>query len=462
MLAQGLAVAVAMTVVERAKVLGFVTERAPEITFLSLYGLVTVVSPYMTNKLGETARPVNRRLAVHGRGRTLLVERAMTDFGMDVAFERASRKFEEHYGIKVGRTTMLRVVEGHGERAVQYVAHRLECELLAAELDREPTACEELGAADEQEPPGRRSDVARGAGVGSRGSESNRLEAHDDDLRPAPVDTMLAELDGCEIRTGKLVPIEGSNELTPVRKLPKRRRETDWRDVRVGLVRPLDSDKASYAASLGSYDDMVARLEALGAMRGARRNTTWVKVVDGGNGLREALDRKLSGPTILDKPHCRSHLFDAAKKIEPDIAPHPRVNRWTTQLASGSVDAVIAEVEGWRPPDWTEEEEAALQARETLKIEHPALDRMRQLAAHLHRFHDAVQYDDFKAAGYPIGDGEVESAHRVIPQPRLKLPGTWWLPENVDRILALRVLRENGWWDDFWAEPPSPRHAAAA
>ena len=60
---------------------------------------------------------------------------------------------------------------------------------------------------------------------------------------------------------------------------------------------------------------------------------------------------------------------------------------------------------------------------------------------------------DYKAAldqGLPIGSGEIESAHRYIIQQRLKLPGAWWTPDNVDSMLALRVIRANNKWDEYW------------
>jgi len=38
------------------------------------------------------------------------------------------------------------------------------------------------------------------------------------------------------------------------------------------------------------------------------------------------------------------------------------------------------------------------------------------------------------------------------PKERLKLPGTWWHLENVDFMLALRLIRANGWWENFWEE----------
>jgi hypothetical protein len=65
------------------------------------------------------------------------------------------------------------------------------------------------------------------------------------------------------------------------------------------------------------------------------------------------------------------------------------------------------------------------------------------------------QYLDYKGAlekGLPIGSGEVESAHRYIIQHRLKLPGAWWKAENVEPMLALRVVRANEDWDTYWGQ----------
>jgi hypothetical protein len=61
-----------------------------------------------------------------------------------------------------------------------------------------------------------------------------------------------------------------------------------------------------------------------------------------------------------------------------------------------------------------------------------------------------LDYDKFKTLGYPIGSGEIESAHKSIPQKRLKIPGASWKADSIDPMLALRILRANDWWDDFW------------
>ena len=62
---------------------------------------------------------------------------------------------------------------------------------------------------------------------------------------------------------------------------------------------------------------------------------------------------------------------------------------------------------------------------------------------------------DYKTAlenDWPIGSGEIESAHRYIIQERLKLPGAWWKAANADSMLALRIVRANELWDDYWEQ----------
>jgi len=75
--------------------------------------------------------------------------------------------------------------------------------------------------------------------------------------------------------------------------------------------------------------------------------------------------------------------------------------------------------------------------------------RAHSLAKYLTRFADAVDYEKARASGYPTGSGEIESAHRYIPQKRLKIPGAGWAPATINPMLALRVMRENDWWESF-------------
>jgi hypothetical protein len=60
-------------------------------------------------------------------------------------------------------------------------------------------------------------------------------------------------------------------------------------------------------------------------------------------------------------------------------------------------------------------------------------------------------YQRALAAELPIGSGEIESAHRYVIQQRLKLAGAWWKEETAADMLALRTLRANGEWNQYWA-----------
>jgi hypothetical protein len=64
---------------------------------------------------------------------------------------------------------------------------------------------------------------------------------------------------------------------------------------------------------------------------------------------------------------------------------------------------------------------------------------------------DQLNYREALAEGLPIGSGEIESAHRYVAQKRLKLPGAW---RHAEPMLALRINRLNGDWQDYWAGLP--------
>ena len=50
-----------------------------------------------------------------------------------------------------------------------------------------------------------------------------------------------------------------------------------------------------------------------------------------------------------------------------------------------------------------------------------------------------MKYDEYLAAGLPIGSGMIESAHRHVLQSRMKLAGQHWAPIRADRLAQLRA-----------------------
>lgn len=376
---------VSQRVVAAAEAGGLKVERRPQVQVMTLFGRVRVESPYLWVP-GRSARPVQDRMGLWNGMRTPAVERALTDFGSEESFGQSAKRFEEHYGFAVDRTTVLRVVESHARRAESFLEKRF--------------------------------DAARG--------EFAKPLAE----RPG-VDRMMVQLDGCEIRTGTLVE-SGSEEKT-VRGVPKRRRKEEWREVRVGLARPLDEVDATCVARMDAYAPVTEQLFSAACVRGLSSRTEVIAVADGGQGLREEVQAQFVGSRfIYDRPHLKQHLYEAAEAMGlKEAARESWVADQIGRIDGGRVEAVLDRLR-----------------------EHKGRGKKRvgALIAHLTRFEDAVDYDAFRAEGLPIGSGEVESAHRTIPQKRLKLPGAWWRPDNVNPMLALRVVRRNGWWNELWAE----------
>jgi hypothetical protein len=59
-----------------------------------------------------------------------------------------------------------------------------------------------------------------------------------------------------------------------------------------------------------------------------------------------------------------------------------------------------------------------------------------------------MQYPRFRAEGWPIGSGMVESAHKLVVEDRLKGEGMHWADVNVNPLLALRNAVCNDRWDE--------------
>ena len=373
--------------------LGLKVHRSKMIEFEYIFGPVGIESPYMWLKECGGIRPTSELLGLNARGRSELVNRALTDFGAEESFGHASKRFEEHYGWAIGRTSILRVVEAEAVRAEEFVERKIE---------------EQLKKYEVSEP-------------GSKGEKD--------------VATMLVELDGCEIRTGKLSLAPGGG-VTPIRKNPSRIRKTLWRDVRDGLARPMDSKTPLCVSGLTSYPIIVRQLLGVACLVGLTDKTTVVGVTDGGNGLSAELAVQMPNFIhILDKPHLASHLNQAAEAAGKSKADRDTwVGEKLEQCHHGNAAQVIDECKTHKGR---------------------GKKRATQLGGYIEKFEASVNYDEFEKQGYPIGAGEGESLHRTLSQKRMKLPGAWWNEENVNPMLALRVIRQNDWWGEFWAEKPA-------
>ncbi len=154
----------ASVVTKKAKAAGLTIHRCKRIKYLSLFGAIEIPSPYLRNKkTGRGARPVKNQLKIKHGDRSLAVQRALTDFGVEESFGQAAKRFKEHYGWEINRATVRREVEETAQKAHNFVEVKLF--------------------------------IARLRSLKSLTTKPN-------------VEQLLVELDGCHIRTGIVQAVE--------------------------------------------------------------------------------------------------------------------------------------------------------------------------------------------------------------------------------------------------------------
>ena len=62
-----------------------------------------------------------------------------------------------------------------------------------------------------------------------------------------------------------------------------------------------------------------------------------------------------------------------------------------------------------------------------------------------------MRYDEYLAAGFPIGSGVIEGACRHLVKDRMERTGMKWRPCGAEAMLRTRALYLNGDWDTFHA-----------
>ena len=207
------------------------------------------------------------------------------------------------------------------------------------------------------------------------------------------------------------------------------------KEVRTGLVQRDGDADPLYAARHGDYSKICDQMFALASSLGLGFDTDVIGVCDGGNGLREALEVVFAElKFVLDYEHVKKHFRETAEALGIDEGARKKWVRSFTELL-------------W-VDDWEDQVDIVLGRLRALQST-AENDRLRRLINFLDAYSDAVAFGEFLAKNWPTGSGKVESAHRHLVQERLKLAGACWLVENINPMMALRVIKTNGWWDEY-------------
>lgn len=162
-----------------------------------------------------------------------------------------------------------------------------------------------------------------------------------------------------------------------------------------------------------------------------------VAVMDGEKALWNVLSFFLpTAVCILDIFHVIERLWNAAHVFhrENSAPAHAFVTRHLRMLLEGKVGRVIGGL------------------RQMMQKHHLSASQRRALQTVIGYFENNrnhMRYDEYLAAGYPIGSGVAEGACRHLVKDRMEQTGMRWTLEGAQALLSLRAIYLNGDWQDF-------------
>ncbi len=279
---------------------------------------------------------------------------------------------------------------------------------------------------DVSRPTAERSTEAAGAAyVAWQTAEVERIEK---ELPPPPAgpERQFMSVDGA------MVPLVGGN----------------WAEVKtlaLGEVLPpveikgeqvVHTDKLSYFSRL-TDSNTFQRLSLVEThRRGVETAGAVAAVTDGADWIPEFIDfHRPDAVRILDFPHAGDHLSIVGQAIfgEGSAQAQSWLAEQMHKLKHSGPIAVLGEAS-------------------ELVTAHPDLSELGKELAYLEKRTALMQYPQFQAAGWPIGDGAVESANKLVVEARLKGSGMHWARDHVDPMVALRDIACNDRWDEAWPQ----------
>jgi len=183
-----------------------------------------------------------------------------------------------------------------------------------------------------------------------------------------------------------------------------------------------------------------AHLAAQRRRRDPARAKPTVCLFDGEQALwQEWLEEFSDTVGILDIFHVLERLWEAAHCFHPEKSREAEafVTARLGLLLEGRVGGVIR---GLR------------QMKTKHALRGPKAKALTQVANYLNNNRDFMRYDEYLAAGYPIGSGVAEGACRHLVKDRLEQTGMRWTVAGAQAMLHVRATYLNGEWEAFWEQ----------
>lgn len=316
------------------------------------------------------------------------------------SFELAAENFADSVGGAMSRDSIRRITQGWGqqvERQRQAAAERANAPGQVGESPRDRRVAE----------------VEAIEGQGNISTDGGMILVRGERWKEVKL-TVVSEV---EVRVASARAVEASRSS---------RRE---QDPRVKL------HKHSYQGGLWDADTMALHQYTEGLRRGIDRCQRLSSANDGAPWIERITDLNFpQAVQIIDWSHASGRLWTVGKAVFGEQTPQTKqwVEKQLDHLWNGRVDQVVDGLEALDlTQDWWP-------------------DVVRQAPGYFRANRSRMRYDLFRAQGYPIGSGTVESGINTVVHHRMKRPGRGWQRDNAQAMLAALSELHSGRFDRAW------------
>lgn len=234
-----------------------------------------------------------------------------------------------------------------------------------------------------------------------------------------------------------LVEVDGihycTNQVEPGRQPPR----LTWQQMKVGAVAWQDDAGRWHKQVLWgreSPQEFGAALYRLACRYGYEQAAEKLFAADGADWCWELQQTFFSAATpIVDWYHVSEHVWETARRIATDTDVNGWAHAALDELHTGGGTALVA---------WLEPQQKAHRGTRRTAIG--------QLLNYLRPRLARMDYPAYRARGWPIGSGLIESSCRQLVGLRLKGPGMHWTEPGALAITALRATDLNQHWHSTW------------
>jgi hypothetical protein len=166
---------------------------------------------------------------------------------------------------------------------------------------------------------------------------------------------------------------------------------------------------------------------------------TVVAIMDGEAKLRDLQELKIDRAIgILDIWHVTEYLWKLAYCFHPEGSEEAEsfVETYLRKLLEGKVRRVMGGIR---------------QMATKRGLSKPRQEKAEHYLNYFAERWEYMKYDEYLAAGYPIGSGVVEGACRHLVKDRMEQTGMRWRIAGAQAVLNLRAIYVNDDWDRFHA-----------